>query len=173
MPRVPSPRLIFLFVATVALSAPAQEADFTAALASPDFEAAGLHKLTPQERTALDRLVADHVARTRTRSAATAPGVVSADTASVPLQARVARPSDQPKPRRIEARLVGRFTGWTGGTIFELSNGQRWLQVDGDSYQAYPAVDTPEVQLTPAVSGTYLLKVEGYGKRCRVKLLDG
>lgn len=145
---------------------------FTHQLTPEEFAAAGLEKLSAAERAVLDRLIA----RTRpdiSNRAPTPPPRESVDTASVPENARVRRATAAvPAPRTISSRLVGRFTGWTGGTIFQLENGQRWVQVEGDSYRAHPPKENPAVEVRPAMMGTYFLKVDGYGTRCRVKLLD-
>jgi hypothetical protein len=151
------------------------ERPFTQQLSAEDYAAAGLGKLTAAERATLDRLVAQGPPRPPAPVAA-APMAVrptpSADSASVPDQARVRRSSEATSPRVISSRLVGTFRGWTGSTVFELENGQRWVQVGGESYNAYPPRENPVVEVRPAMMGTYLLKIDGYNARCRVKLLE-
>lgn len=165
---------------TLGAAGPAAEASFVARLSPAEFAAAGLAKLTPAERAELDRLIssatAGEVAEVRATVAPPRAGPPSpvggvAASASVPASARVSR---EPAPRavRIASRLRGTFTGWTGATVFELENGQRWLQIDGGAYKAFPTREAPAVEVLPAAMGSYFLKVEGVGTRCRVRLLS-
>ena len=68
----------------------------------------------------------------------------------------------------IESQIEGEFTGWDGGTIFKLSNGQIWEQT---SYSyTYHYAYMPEVTIYP--SGGYCnLKVEGLDDTITVRRL--
>ena len=37
----------------------------------------------------------------------------------------------------IESQIAGEFKGWTGDTIFKLSNGQIWQQIEYDYEYEY------------------------------------
>lgn len=71
-------------------------------------------------------------------------------------------------PEVIESRLVGSFSGWTGGTVFELENGQVWRQVRGGSFRHRTLVN-PAIQITPEAVGTFALRVEGLNRSVRVE----
>lgn len=59
---------------------------------------------------------------------------------------------------RIESRIVNRFTGWTGNTVFQLENGQVWRQrMDGRYYRA---MDKPSVILEKGTFGYWMTLVE-------------
>ena len=59
----------------------------------------------------------------------------------------------------IEARLVGRFTGWTAGTVFTLDDGSRWRVSEG-SFDAR-AVEAPRVTVKPGLLSGWYMHVEG------------
>jgi len=59
----------------------------------------------------------------------------------------------------IEGRLVGRFTGWSTGTVFVLDDGSRW-QVSEGSFDARP-VDAPRVKVKPGLFTGWYMHVEG------------
>ena len=60
-------------------------------------------------------------------------------------------------PRVIETRVDGTFDGWTGDTIFKLTNGQIWMQSSYDYTYKYAC--QPEVMIFPS-SGRCKMKVE-------------
>jgi hypothetical protein len=81
-------------------------------LMSPEqFEAAGLHKLTTEERRALDRWLVSYTAEEAPEMLRSNPEVRAAEEAI-----------------RIEANINQPFSGWTGDTLFYLDNGQVWRQ---------------------------------------------
>ena len=61
-------------------------------------------------------------------------------------------------PRVIETRVDGTFDGWTGDTIFKLTNGQIWMQSSYD--YTYKYAYRPEVMIFPS------------GGRCKMKVED-
>jgi hypothetical protein len=149
-----------------------EERGFVASLSPAERAAAGLDQLSEEQRAVLDALVASRSAPVAKATRAEV-SAVSADDASVPRSARISRSRDrETESRVIESRLTGPFTGWTGRTIFELENGQRWVQIDDQQYRAHPPRQNPAVQVIPGMMGTYFLRVEGVGARCRVRLLE-
>ena len=80
-------------------------------MSAEQFKAAGLHKLTPAEREALDRWLVSYTAEEAPEMLRSNPEVRAAEEAI-----------------RIEARINQPFNGWTGDTIFYLDNGQVWRQ---------------------------------------------
>lgn len=61
----------------------------------------------------------------------------------------------------IVTTVPGHFTGWTGGTVFELANGQVWKQVSGGSYRV--SMDDPTVIVYPAAFGSWRLRLQDTG----------
>ena len=80
-------------------------------MSAEQFEAAGLHRLTPAEREALDRWLLSYTAEEAPEMLRSNPEVRAAE-----------------ESIRIEANINQPFNGWTGDTIFYLDNGQVWRQ---------------------------------------------
>jgi len=78
---------------------------------------------------------------------------------------------ERKEPGEISSRLKGPFKGWRGNTVFELENGQRWVQMDDDTFYISEKMN-PMVTIRKGILGTYYLSVEGFGSRCRVKRLE-
>ena len=71
----------------------------------------------------------------------------------------------------ISSRIVGRFDGWDGQTVFKLENGMIWEQADKDKFWV-KALDNPQVTIEPGMFGTWRLSVEGYNSNCRVERIQ-
>lgn len=67
----------------------------------------------------------------------------------------------------INSRIVGKFNGWTGETQFQLENGQIWKQ-SGNGFLKV-SMNNPKVNIKAGVFGGYILSVEGYNSRVKVK----
>lgn len=71
------------------------------------------------------------------------------------------------EPSRIESRIAGTFTGWTGNTEFKLENGQIWKQA-ATGYFTNVKLDHPEVVIKKLTFG-YLLTLPGHGETVFVR----
>jgi hypothetical protein len=74
----------------------------------------------------------------------------------------------------IVSKLSGEFTGWEGGSIFRLHNGQRWRVIDTPAYyvpKRRASVD-PAVSITQSLMGSWRLQVEGHSVRAKVQRID-
>ncbi len=67
----------------------------------------------------------------------------------------------------IELTIDGEFTGWSGNTIFRMTNGQVWKQIGEGSYR-YNA-DSPTVRMEPKSLGSWKMYVEGVSRGVKVK----
>ncbi|GAB3282997.1 hypothetical protein [Parahaliea aestuarii] len=107
-----------LCLAFTAALASAQPKDFPGIeqLMSPeDFRAAGLDKLSPAEREALNRWLV---------------GYTAGEAQALRESSEEVKQAEQ--DIRIEAEVKGDFSGWSGDTLFPLDNGQLWRQrLDG------------------------------------------
>ena len=135
--------IVFAF----ALTAPAiaQNADFPGvqkAMSPEQFEAAGLNKLSAEERAKLDEFIRGYAAESSEKAA----------TAAVDQAAKEGKVKRN-EPEVIESKLVGRFTGYDGRTTFTLENGTVWRQSQQVS-RRFPPVDSPAVLV---VKGTAML----------------
>ena len=72
---------------------------------------------------------------------------------------------------RLDARLVGDFTGWTGNTKFRLDNGQVWQQTKNyiADYEPREPIPQPRVTISRGLMGSYNLKIEGVKRIVQVK----
>jgi len=68
----------------------------------------------------------------------------------------------------IKTRILGKFTGWEGHTIFRLENGQVWQQSSPD-LKYFPNLVDPEVELIPSSWAGWKLKIVSEGLWCKVK----
>jgi len=129
-----------------------------------EFEAAGLHKLTPEELAALNHWIRSHSVATleegRTAS------ISGEDSRGFEIK----KMKNMPRTT-INSRLVGSFTGWDGQTTFRLENGMIWQQADKDKFYV-KAVENPVVTIEPGALKTWRLSVEGYASKCKVKRLE-
>ena len=139
---------------------------FSASLGPAERAAMGLDKLTPAERAALDAAVESYRRAGETAAARQAAQTAIADYRQREEPKQVAKAVAQARrqeaaehPERIEARVVGPFSGWGGHTVFSLDNGQAWRQVDPDIYYTSPEKDTP-VEIYPSKYGSYRLHLK-------------
>lgn len=68
-----------------------------------------------------------------------------------------------------EARLDDESDGFDGDTVFELTNGQKWQQVE--YYYKYKYKYRPKVQIYKD-GMRYYIKLEGIDRMVRVKRID-
>ena len=126
--------LLCIFFALVPFSR-AQDAEFPGvekAMSSKAFQAAGLNKLTPEERDRLDEFIRGYAKSTTQEAANSAVNQAVKDN-------KIAS-----QPQVIESRIVGPFQGYNGRSRFTLENGQVWAQSQQVS-RSYPPVDSPAV----------------------------
>lgn len=134
-----------------------------------DFKAAGLDKLTPQELEALNGWI-------RRRSLATldAPttGAAAATADSQVVDRRGLKGEKEEEDRTpISSRIIGRFSGWDGQTVFRLENGMIWAQADKDKFYI-KEVENPLAVIEPGMFGTWRLSIEGFNSECRVERIQ-
>ena len=130
-----------------------------------EFTAAGLDKLSPQELDVLNNWIRRHSVATLS-SPVTSGSQTGAD---VDRRGLPSDPGDDESP--ISGRLVGKFSGWDGQTVFKLENGMIWVQADRDKFYIRE-VENPEVTITPGMFSAWYLSVDGYGSKCKVRRIQ-
>jgi hypothetical protein len=91
-------------------------------------------------------------------------------TAPAPPPVRpVPAPAVPVAPQTVRSTIADEFTGWEGDTLFELDNGQFWLQVDGTYHYHYAY--RPQVTIFRTNSG-WRMAVDGVGETVMVEPLD-
>lgn len=132
-------------------------------MSEAEFRAAGLHKLSPEELSALNAWI-----RERLSAPAEAPVAPLA-----PADDRIGFPARSER-RIIVSRIDGELNGWGQDplrkTRFKLQNGQVWEQVD-TSRGDLKLVD-PVVTIEPAALGSWLMRIEGYNQAIRVRRIQ-
>lgn len=178
---------VILVMSVLASGLYAQE-KFSQAVRPEDFSAAGLAKLSPEERTRLDALVEAYksgalatariAAEARATQAERAVEQAKAETkqakqaeAGFLAKAKVMlTPGTEVEYLAVESRIRGKFTGWEGRQIFTLENGQRWQLANLESYYT-PEMAGPKVLITPAALGGFWMSFPELRKKLRVKPL--
>lgn len=127
-----------------------------------EFSETGLHKLTPEELTALNDWLRAH-------SVATLENAVRPTQA---LQGQDSRGLQDMDDEAVISRIVGSFDGWEGkGTLFKLENGMIWKQAESGTFHV-PATENPVVTIEPGFFNSWRLQVEGYNKSVRVERIQ-
>jgi hypothetical protein len=135
-----------------------------------EFSAAGLDKLTAQERETLNQWIRSHSLATLATPAA------AATEAAAPEQATGDRrgfpDADDDEDRApITSRIVGKFSGWDGQSVFRLENGMIWEQTDKDKFYIRE-VENPVAIIERGMFGIWRLHIEGHDSECRVKRIQ-
>lgn len=178
----------------LALVAHAAES-FVQQLTPEERRAAGLDRLTPEQQQALDTLAARYATEgarateARVREEAKEEVVKAREEAKVEVvkarEEAKAQAETEAKQREaakigleekedarvVTSRISGTFKGWGGRTLFNLENGQQWVQTDGEVYvlQAQPG---PEVKIVPSSLGGWKLYVQPHGRWVRVRRVN-
>lgn len=134
-----------------------------------EYHRTGIDKLSPVQLKALNAWLQAYVGeRAPTPSAGVASPSLSSSSAPAGVSAAAGFGADTMAPRenpatpeRIETRIAGRFTGWTGNTVFKLENGQVWKQA-ATGYFTNIELDNPQVIIKKLGFG-YLLTLPGHG----------
>jgi len=138
------------------------------------FDQAGLNKLSPDELKALNVWLNQYLS-SRTAAVAVpavqkpavmAPAAAASGVASFGADTMTYKESVN-EPKRIETRIAGLFTGWTGDTLFKLENGQVWEQA-ATGYYTNVQLDHPQVVIKKLSFG-YLLTLPGHGETVFVR----
>lgn len=115
-----------------------------------EFTDAGLDKLTPEERKALNQWLIRYTANEAGFIRATDPEVKQTEQQTV-----------------VNARLVKDFSGWDGKTYFYLDNGQVWQQRMTGTY--HYSGEAPEVEFKKNFMGYWTMTVLPTGMSVGVK----
>lgn len=129
-----------------------------------EFHNSGLHKLTEEELTALNRWIrARSLTENEARDLAE-----SADRSDDPAGDRRGFPQSGGSNQPIRSKISGTFSGWSGDTEFVLDNGMVWRQSQSGRF-SIGETENPEVTITPGVLGAWYLSLDGYNRRVQVK----
>ena len=122
-----------------------------------EFRAAGLDRLSPEELASLNEWL-----RSRLNAIPTT-AVSRSQEGFKPDDGLLATGGDRGD---IVSSIDGAFDGWSKGTVLKLANGQWWEITDDRSF-SIPETNNPGVTISPAMLGSWLLKVDGYNRSAR------
>ena len=148
------------------LAAANKTADLENILTADQFRGAGLNTLSPDQVAALNGWLTTYL-RSQTASSVIPPTPLVAPTpAPSPATGAasfgaVMLKTSKDEPDSIHTTIVGKFTGWSGNTVFKLANGQVWQQSTPGDYDAQ--MQNPEVVIKKLHFG-YLLTLPGRGE---------
>jgi len=123
-----------------------------ALMTAEEYRAAGMEKLSPAEREALNRWLIRYTAE----------------------DSQVILSTDEEVKQAVEAQEVlaviqQPFKGWSGDTVFKLDNGQVWQQRRRGNYSYQGS--NPQVRITKNFMGFYTMEMVENGKSVQVKRL--
>ena len=152
------------------LAAADRPADLENILTARQYRDAGLDGLTGEQIAALNAWLTGYL-RSQSRAAAAPTAAVAAAPAAAtpppaPATGTAAFGASMIKPTAVEpdsihSYIVGKFTGWSGSTLFTLGNGQVWQQTEPADYSTQ--LMNPEVVIKKLHFG-YLLTLPGRGQ---------
>lgn len=179
--------LAWLVLAMTMTTAGAAEAGFWRQLTPEERRAAGVEQLTPEQQAALDALAARYAregarqVREQVKQEVRAEARAEARAQVTPEvreevrrelkageKARLGLPAED-KDAVITSRILGRFNGWSGGTIFQLANGQTWVQANSSDSLWLPTMENPEVEIRASKLGGWKLYLKDKGFWLRVR----
>jgi hypothetical protein len=129
--------LLVVLFSTAFAQAPALKVRIEDLMTKSEFRAAGLEKLSPDELTNLNEFLSTYTGRV--------------------VRATSHANDDSGGSEAIESQIAGEFKGWTGETIFKLTNGQIWQQTEYDYTYEYAYMPNVTIYKT---SSCWKMKVE-------------
>ena len=116
-----------------------------------EYDAAGLDKLTAEERAALNQWLIRYTA------------FEAAEITKKVKEVKVVQ------TRGTRTTLKGKFMGWKGKTLFHLNNGQVWKQRSSGRYYPPRMLVNPEVKVSKNALGYDELEIVALGAKIGVK----
>jgi len=133
-----------------------------------EFDAAGLEKLSPQELDELNAWIRKHSLATL----ATAPSKAGSTVSEASTDSRGLK-SDKgdDDTSTITSKLVGKFSGWDGQTVFKLENGMIWAQASKKKFYT-EEIDSPTVTVKHGMFGSWRMYFEEVDEDVKVKRIQ-
>ncbi len=127
------------------------------ALTAQQYAAAGLDKLSAEERAKLDEYLRGYFTGATQQVVQRAVEKASAQAVDQAVKEHRAEP-----PQLIESHIIGSVDGWRSGQIFVLENGQHWKVTDNEHHYFAPVVN-PDVFIVRADIFGYKMAIAGGG----------
>lgn len=161
---------VALLLLSVSLSATAVDSfsSLEEQMTGKEFNAAGLEKLSPQELDELNAWIRKHSLATLATTSAKAGSTAS--TAAEDSRGLKSEKGDE-DTSTVSSKLIGKFSGWDGQTVFKLENGMIWAQKSKKKFYT-DEIDSPEVTIKHGMFGRWRLHVEGIDEDVTVRRIQ-
>lgn len=141
-------------------------------LSAEERQAAGLAQLTPEQQASLDQLAARFAREGSRVEVEKVRAETKAEVEKQVAKRKVERAGlEKDEDEVVKSRIVGKFNGWSGRTLFRLENGQQWVQSDASEKLWLPESAGPEVEIRASGFGGWKLSLPG-GRWVRVKRVN-
>lgn len=140
--------------------------DLRLLMGESEFKASGLEKLSPEELSKLEGWIWRREQGVQAQAAEKFQAEAEQQRRLLSLQLFGFGSAGAGEPAVVESRIPGRFSGWSGQTVFTLENGQVWRQRHSGTY--YRRMENPSVRITRQAFG-YWLEVVDTGARVGVE----
>lgn len=123
--------------------------DLKAEMSEKEYVLTGLNKLSDDELSRLAKWIIDRDSNE----------VVLENLSETPVKKEVAEEIASPLNDNeiVKATIKGKFKGWSGKTVFKLSNGQVWRQRLSGTWRH--TADSPSVEIKKNFLGYYVMRV--------------
>jgi hypothetical protein len=150
--------LTFIFIYSFSLFA-FSDIDIKSQMTPEDREKSGLNKLSSEELSYLNKWLNEKKANTNPRLTQAIPENTT--------PAKITRKeAEEILNAPIKTSVKGEFIGWTGKTVFYLSNGEVWKQRRSGFYRK--KLDSPEVIIMRNFLGFYDMHIVATGRKVGV-----
>jgi len=170
MTRILKPLLLLAGCLAITVASAAEEgfSSLEEQMTGKEFAEAGLDKLTQAELDALNGWIRRHSLASLAAAAGSAAPVAAT---LVPAEDRRGFKDFDGERTPITSRVVGKFSGWDGQTVFKLENGMIWAQSDKDKFYV-KELENPVAIIEPGMFGSWKLHIEGHDSECRVERIQ-
>ena len=158
---------LLILTATVSVIAAEGFSSLQEQMTGKEFNAAGLDKLSEQELDELNAWIRKHSLATLATTASTSSKAASGD------DDKEEKTSDKKDKdtSTVNSKLVGKFSGWDGQTVFKLENGMIWAQASKKKFYTDEIVN-PAVEVKHGMFGRWYLTVEGIDEEVKVRRIQ-
>ena len=158
--------VLFLFAVIVLSSFASAQNSLKAKLSEEQFNQFGLNKLSAEELDALSNWIYGTVESEKKK---VVDEIIPTGDDRFGAEKKIISNVEKirPEEKEMRSRIPGKFTGWSGNTLFKLENGQVWKQTTPGQFVV--RLENPEVLIRKGLFGSYFLNVKGYGTRVKVE----
>lgn len=144
----------------------------TEMMSTEERAATGVDRLSESEVRALSQWLQNHVSEESEEIVEKTTREVAIETRKSVVEETKREGYKRADPERVEANLVGEFSGWNGRTRFTLDNGQIWEQRRKASMRYAKPVQNPRVIIEKNFMGFYIMDVPAANTEVPVRLVS-